>query len=100
MTLDVTTLEYTLRRNLERMADRFAEDPGDLSGLEGLRDALKVARSLPIPVSLCSVQNRIYEIYQRSYKRIAGKAARQDASAAAWTTIFRSLATLADVKVE
>lgn len=100
VTLDVTTLEYTLRRNLERMTERFAADPTDLGALEALRDALKVARSLPFPIILWSVQNRIYEIYQRSYKRIAGRAARQDATAANWITIFRSLAALADVKVE
>jgi alpha-amylase/alpha-mannosidase (GH57 family) len=100
VTLDSTTLEYTVRRNLERMSESFLENSGELRILETLRDGLKVARSLPFPVILWSVQNKIYEIYQRSYKRIAGRAARQDAAATAWTAAFRSLAELADVKVE
>ena len=101
VTLDVTTLEYTFRRKIEKMAEEFAENPGDLGGLEALRDALKVANSLPFPVILWSVQNRVYEIFQRSYKRIAGKATRQqDANAAAWAATFRSLAALAEVKIE
>lgn len=100
VTLDSTTLEYTVRRNLERMSERFLENSGDLRVLETLRDGLKVARSLPFPVILWSVQNKIYEIYQRFYKRIAGKAARQDIAATAWISGFRSLAELADVKVE
>jgi hypothetical protein len=100
VTLDSTTLEYTIRRNLERMSETFLESSGDLKALETLRDGLKVARSLPFPVILWSVQNKIYEMYQRSYKRIAGRAARQDVAATAWTAAFRSLAELADVKVE
>jgi hypothetical protein len=98
--LDVTTLEYTMRRTLERVAENAVADPGDLSILQQLDDHLRVARSLPFPVILWSVQNKIYEIYQRSYKRIANKAAKQDQGAAAWISTFRSLAHLADVKVD
>jgi Domain of unknown function (DUF3536)/Glycosyl hydrolase family 57 len=99
--LDVTTLEYTFRKNLETMAEEFAKSPGDLEGLEALRDALEVAHSLPFPIILWSVQNKVYEIFQRSYKRIAGKATRQqDATAAAWVETFKSLAALAEVRVE
>ena len=83
-----------------KMANRFAVDPGDHSSLESLRDALRVARSLPFPVILWSIQNRVYEVFQRSYKRIAGKAARQDVAAATWISTFRSLAALAEVRLD
>jgi len=98
--LDVTTLEYTLRRTVERSAERFAADPGDLDVLEELLGALRVASYVPFPVILWAVQNKIYEVYLRSYKRIAGKAAKQDVRAKAWISTFRSLAALAEVRVE
>jgi hypothetical protein len=98
--LDVTTLEFTFRKTTERVAEKFAADPGDVTQLEELVQTLRIAKSLPFPVIMWSVQNKIYEVYSRSYKRIAAKAAKQEDSATAWISAFRSLAALADVKVE
>jgi hypothetical protein len=98
--LDVTTLEYRLRRTVERSAERFVADSGDLDALENLLEALRVASYVPFPVILWAVQNRIYEVYIRSYKRIAAKAAKQDARAKRWISTFRSLAALAEVRVD
>lgn len=98
--LEVTTLEYTLRRTVERSAEQFASDAGDLDALESLLEALRVTTAVPFPVILWAVQNKIYEVYLRSYKRIAGKAAKQDARAKTWISTFRALAALAEVKVE
>ncbi len=96
--LDVTTLEFTMRRAVEQKTERFTADPGDLQAVQELLNALRVAKSLPFQVILWSVQNQIYEIYTRSYKRITAKAGR-DSAADQWISCFRSLASLADVKV-
>jgi alpha-amylase/alpha-mannosidase (GH57 family) len=100
VSLDITTLEYILRRSVERTAANFAANAGNLAGLEELVGTLRIAKSVPFPVILWSVQNKIFEVYLRSYKRINGKALKQDPKAVAWISSFRSLAVLADVKVE
>ncbi len=48
--LDEGGLEIVLRRNLERGADQFFEDPRDLARLEKFRDNLVVAESLPFAI--------------------------------------------------
>jgi alpha-amylase/alpha-mannosidase (GH57 family) len=58
--LDVTTLEYLMRRRLEKQAEEFASNPGDLKIVESLRKSLDLALSLPFPVVLWEVQNICY----------------------------------------
>jgi alpha-amylase/alpha-mannosidase (GH57 family) len=98
--LDVTTLEFTLRRNLERSANRFAADPAYQPSVENLKIAVAIAKQMPFPVSLWSVQNRVYDVYLRIYKKFQRKAQKSDSRARAWVQTFRSLARLADVRVE
>jgi alpha-amylase/alpha-mannosidase (GH57 family) len=98
--LDTTTLEYTLRGNLERMARRLAADPADIVVVEKLEAALSVAKTLPFAVNLWSVQNRVYEVFQGLYKSIQRKAQDGDALADVWVQEFRFLAMLAEVRVD
>jgi alpha-amylase/alpha-mannosidase (GH57 family) len=98
--LDTTTLEYTLRRNLDRMSRRLAADPSDISAVEKLESALSVAKTLPFSVSLWSVQNRVYEVFQNSYKEFQRRAQEGDLWAEAWVQEFRFLAMLAEVRVD
>jgi hypothetical protein len=100
ITLDVTTLEFTLRRNLERSANRFAADPTYLPAVNNLKLAVAIAKQMPFPVSLWSVQNRVYDVYLRIYKKFQRKAQKGDPKAQVWVRAFRSLARLADVRVE
>ncbi|HET6145614.1 MAG TPA: DUF3536 domain-containing protein [Candidatus Acidoferrales bacterium] len=58
--LDVTTLEYLMRRRLEKQAEEFASRPDDLKIVERLRKSLDLAQSLPFPVVLWEVQNICY----------------------------------------
>ena len=58
--LDVTTLEYLMRKRLEKKADEFAANPRDLHVVECLRKSLDLALSLPFPVVLWEVQNICY----------------------------------------
>ena len=60
LNLDVTTLEYLIRRRLERKAEEFASKPDDLQTVESLRKSLDLATSLPFPVVLWEVQNICY----------------------------------------
>ena len=58
--LDVTTLEYLMRGQLEKKAEEFASSPSDLKIVECLRKSLDLALSLPFPVVLWEVQNICY----------------------------------------
>jgi len=89
--LDRNGLEIVLRRNLEKEADRFFEDPGNLGRLTKFRDNLVAARSLPFPLVLWSVQNRCYEVLQKVYPR--------ELSDARWAEQCRELAGLLALSV-
>jgi alpha-amylase/alpha-mannosidase (GH57 family) len=89
--LDQSGLEIVLRRNLEECAGRFFEDPRNLARLQKLRQNLIVARSLPFPLVLWSVQNRCYEALQNIYPQVRD---------ARWVTEFRELTVLLLLRVE
>jgi hypothetical protein len=92
--LDLVTLEFTLRKTLERMSDRFSENPADLAFLRTLTEAMSATRSLPISLVLWSIQNKCYEVMQRQYPLIRDRAAAGDPEAQSWTTEFERLAEL------
>ncbi len=96
--LDQGGLEIVLRRNLEKGADRFFEDPTKLAGLTKFRDNLVAARSVPFPLVLWSVQNRCYEVLQKVYPEMREKVA-QDKTDARWVSEFGELAGLLSLRV-
>lgn len=98
--LDDTTLEFTLRRTLERMAKKFAGDPTYLHALDQLHLGLGVAGSMPFHVHLWSVQNCIYDVYTRLYKKFRRKAEKGDSKAQVWLVKFESLARLSEIKID
>ena len=58
--LDVTGLEYSLRRRLNRLADEFAADPGDLALLARIHAI--VSMPWPFEINLWRVQNTFYSL--------------------------------------
>ena len=91
--LDETTLEMTLRRNLERASQQFFENPRDLEGLRAYREMVAAARSLPLPLVLWSVQNRCYEVLQDIYPQM------QQNNESDWIAEFQQLAELLSFRV-
>src|SRR6516162_5387644 len=57
ITLDSTTLEYTMRKRLEEQSALFAGKPRDLGALKRLHAMLDIALTLPFPVYLWRLQN-------------------------------------------
>jgi hypothetical protein len=96
--LDQGGLEIVLRRNLEKGADRFFEDPRNLARLTKFHDNLVAARSLPFPLVLWSVQNRCYEVLQTVYPQVHERAAHEKQDAR-WVGQFRELAGLLSLRV-
>jgi ATP-dependent Lon protease len=60
VSLDVTTLEYVIRKKLEKEADNFATDSGNFEEAQRLRKLLEFIASLPFPVVLREAQNVAY----------------------------------------
>ena len=58
--LDSTTLEYRVRKRLEKEACEFATNPSDLDLAERLIKLLDLIAALPFPVVLWEAQNRCY----------------------------------------
>jgi hypothetical protein len=92
--LDQATLEITLRRNLERKAEAFLGNPRDLTALRELREYVAIAKSLPLPLILWSVQNRCWEILQKVYPELKQNGAFE------WTAEFEQLAQLLSLRIE
>jgi alpha-amylase/alpha-mannosidase (GH57 family) len=65
VSLDGTTLAFTARRNLEELAQRFFDSPGDLELLARLRKKVRVANSMPFEVELWKVQNLFFLAMKR-----------------------------------
>jgi alpha-amylase/alpha-mannosidase (GH57 family) len=100
VTLDNTTLEFTLRKTLERLSDRFVAAPFDLPVLQHFRDAIGGARTMPFTLVFWSMQNASYEILQREYSHMLRRARAGDDNAKEWTDSFRQLADLLSLKVQ
>jgi len=58
--LDSTTLEFKVRKRLEKEAAEFAANPSDLALAERLIKLLDLIPALPFPVVLWEAQNRCY----------------------------------------
>ncbi|HEY4781828.1 MAG TPA: hypothetical protein VIH54_08420, partial [Chthoniobacterales bacterium] len=58
--LDNTTLEYAMRRRIEKEATEFAANPSDSALAERLRKSLDLTPSLPFSVVLWEAQNICY----------------------------------------
>jgi hypothetical protein len=96
--LDATTLEYTLRKTIERMAGRLREDPTNLADLHELRQAVELTEELPFSVTLWTVQNIAYDLLQQVYPSMLEEA-ETDTDARAWIEDFDVLARKLSLKM-
>ncbi|HVX65385.1 MAG TPA: DUF3536 domain-containing protein [Bryobacteraceae bacterium] len=94
---DAPTLEFALRKTMERMAERLAADPASLELLKKLDSAAAVARSLPFEAVLWRVQNIYHHLMLTIYKEYEGKAGEE---AQEWLDTFRALGARLSVRVD
>jgi hypothetical protein len=100
ISLDVNTLEYILRKNLERIAERFKSSPTDLTLLKKLKVAIGLLPSLPFEVNLWKVQNLYYEILQKAYPKLQEEARKGDKTAQEWVDYFCDIGKKLSVYVD
>jgi len=97
--LDSTTLEYTLRQNLERKSDRWLEHWDDLNLLQSFRLMVKNAQRFPFQLALWSVQNQCHALLTTRYPEMCGRAAAGEEHAQLWAEQFEQLASLLSLRV-
>jgi alpha-amylase/alpha-mannosidase (GH57 family) len=98
ISLNQTSLEIVLRRNLEKGAELFFEDPRNLARLAKFRDNLIAARALPFRLVLWSVQNRCYAVLEKVYPQVRENGTNEKAEAR-WLAQFQELAALLSLRV-
>jgi hypothetical protein len=96
---DEAILEYTLRKSLERMAQRMAAAPSDLGLLDRLAKAMDLLALLPFQVNLWRVQNTYYEILEDTYPQMRRDAQQGDRDAIKWIDLFYPLGERLTVRV-
>jgi alpha-amylase/alpha-mannosidase (GH57 family) len=98
--VDAASLEYALRKALERLAQSFRDHVLELHFLQHLDDALTLAGELPFEVNLRKVQNICYEQLQNAYPQWRQRAARGQEKAQIWVDHFVALGEKLAIRVD
>ncbi|MBN2125828.1 MAG: DUF3536 domain-containing protein, partial [Deltaproteobacteria bacterium] len=88
ISLETDTLEYALRKSLERLAADFSSDPGDMERLKGLEGALGILDLVSFPINLWTLQNICYRVLNSFYPEQREKG---DPGAGEWIRRFAAL---------
>lgn len=67
--LDTTTLEYKVRKRIEKESSDFAANPDDAAAMERVLGLLDMIPSLPFPVGLWEAQNICYRPLITAFQR-------------------------------
>ena len=78
ISLDTTTLEYMIRRRIEKDAAEFAANPTDVAAAEKMIKLLDLLPSLPFPVVLWEAQNLCYRPLLTAYQQNGWRAPQPD----------------------
>ena len=81
ITLDSTTLEYKIRRRIEKEAAQFASNPTDPAAAERMLRLLDLVPAFPFPVVLWEAQNVVYRPLLSAYQQNGWHAPNPDPAA-------------------
>ncbi len=96
--LDGATLEFTYRRNLERMATQLLRHPNE-NELKKLNAAAALIEKLPFQVELWTIQNAYYRLLENVYPELRRRKDLGSSTAAAWVESFEALGRKLAVQV-
>ncbi len=99
VSLDEPLLEFRLRRTLERLARRTLPDPLDAAVLEGLNQAVGLAKEMPFAVNLWTLQNIFATVLQPQQGEQRARADQGDKEAQRWTQLANQLADRLQMQV-
>jgi hypothetical protein len=101
VSIDKTTLEFSLRHRLEILSKTITRDPTSQDRVDTLRQVLRIVRQMPFPVSMWTVQNDIYKILcDGVYRRLRSRAERGEPPAQKWLESYLDLCKLLSIAVE
>jgi hypothetical protein len=100
VTPDSVTLEFALRRTIERLFTRFVANPFEPGLLQRLQETVELVLTLPFQVRLWDAQNTYYRMMRELASGVSERAERGDAEARAWLDGFVKLGEALKVKVQ
>jgi alpha-amylase/alpha-mannosidase (GH57 family) len=98
--LDEVSLEFTIRRTVERLAAAFREKPDEFNCLRQLAAAVSLVRTMPFEARLWEVQNIYFEMIHTALPEWRWKAEHGEAAAHDWVATFLQLGQDLSVNVE
>ena len=100
VTPDAVTLEFALRRTIERLFARFVANPMEPGLLQRLQETVALVLTLPFQVRLWEAQNTYYRMMREVAGDVSVQAERGDAEARPWLEGFVKLGEELKVKVQ
>ncbi len=97
--LDGEGIGYDFKTNLESMMEALAARPEGIESMKKVLGAATLARSLPFPVDLWTVQNIYWDMLQNVYPGFKARAANQEPAAVAWAGVFVELGRHLSIRV-
>jgi alpha-amylase/alpha-mannosidase (GH57 family) len=99
ISLETTSLEFSLRKTLGRLAEQLAAHPSDLALLRRLEEATTLVGRLPFQVGVWKVQNICYAMLQTIYGEYQARAEQGHEEARSWLRHFNTIAQNLSVRV-
>jgi len=99
ISLEGESLDYKIRKALERLARRLQADPENFSVLHKLEQATALVSGLPFAVNLWEVQNICFGMLDTVYQGYQARAEQGDERAGEWLQVFRNIAKSLAVRV-
>ncbi|MGA9815146.1 MAG: DUF3536 domain-containing protein [Terriglobales bacterium] len=100
VTPDAVTLEFALRRTIERLFTHFVANPMEPALLQRLQETIALVLTLPFQVRLWEAQNTYYSMMRGIAGEVRKRAERGDSEAQAWLDGFVKLGEALKVKVQ
>ena len=88
MEIDATTIGYVASVWITGEMEKLQEEPGDITLIEKIIDALEVLTPLALPLDLWKVQNVYFNIGRVSFGAMKMKSEKNDSDAKKWLEAF------------
>ena len=89
--MDITTLEYVIRKRLEKEANDFAAHPDEMKAVQELIKLLELISSLPFLVVLWEAQNIVYRPLIKVMDEHRRELEKGDPVAQTWMNVLSAL---------
>lgn len=90
--MDTATLEFTVRRTLERNSMYLAENPTDTENIGRFHEAISLLPIFPFEVDIWKVQNTCFKILKEVFPKMVENAKQGAAEAEDWVRLFTEIA--------